>query len=113
MAPKVSQQKVIDSYEAGCTKDETRQMLKGEGYALPRISQLLKLWPPAGAGPPSCARGPDPPRAQPLPEVADVAVASASSSQWRQDPHAAAGSAHSKAESLHEEELPRAGSEVS
>ena len=49
MAPKTAQQKVIDLYESGSNKQEARQELKEAGYSLPRISQLLKAWPPDGA----------------------------------------------------------------
>ena len=70
MAPKTAQQKVIDIYEAGSTKEDARRQLKEQGYSASRISQLLKVWPSAGSAPTATAASSEPPP-EPLPSEAE------------------------------------------
>ena len=50
MAPKKPKVLVLELYNAGKTKEETRSLLKAKGWKSAHISQLLKTWPPAAAG---------------------------------------------------------------
>ena len=65
-----AQQPVLRLYAEGRSKAGAREALQLAGYSAPRISQLLRSWPPAGAAAPAPAA---PSEAAPAPAAAAAA----------------------------------------